>query len=127
MRTLASVAVVSLLLGLPAASRAAAPAPGVPANGGVKVPGPWVALHVLNYETDADLAALEQQLPALAARGVNVLVLEVDYAFESLALGMPSVLGHLFTTWSKQPNVADWPPLAANASLVRQLAGGKGR
>ncbi|MBP7569509.1 MAG: family 20 glycosylhydrolase [Acidobacteria bacterium] len=82
MRTLASVAVVSLLLGLPAASRAAAPAPGVPANGGVKVPGPWVALHVLNYETDADLAALEQQLPALAARGVNVLVLEVDYAFE---------------------------------------------
>jgi hypothetical protein len=43
---------------------------------------PWVALHLLEQRTDADLAAIEGQLPALAALGVNVLVLEVDYAFE---------------------------------------------
>jgi hypothetical protein len=43
---------------------------------------PWVALHLLGYQNDADLESLESQLPELAARGVNVLVLEVDYAFE---------------------------------------------
>jgi hypothetical protein len=43
---------------------------------------PWVALHLLGYQNDADLAAVESQLPDLAARGVNVLVLEVDYGFE---------------------------------------------
>ena len=48
----------------------------------VKAHRPWVALHLLNYSSDADLEALAQQLPALAARGVNVLVLEVDYAFD---------------------------------------------
>lgn len=53
-----------------------------PATRTVKVKGPWVAVHLLNYQTDADLQALEQQLPALAARGINVIVLEVDYAFE---------------------------------------------
>jgi hypothetical protein len=44
--------------------------------------GPWRAMHLLHFESDADLAAVEQQLPALAARGLNVLVLEVDYSFE---------------------------------------------
>jgi hypothetical protein len=48
----------------------------------LKVNGPWVAVHLLNYSMDADLQALAQQLPVLAARGVNVIVLEVDYAFE---------------------------------------------
>jgi hypothetical protein len=71
---LASLLVVSSLL--------AAPASVDGATRTVKVHGPWVALHLLNYEHDADLEALEQQLPSLAARGVNVLVLEVDYAFE---------------------------------------------
>jgi hypothetical protein len=42
---------------------------------------PWVALHLLGYQNDSDLEAIESQLPALAARGVNVLVLEVDYGF----------------------------------------------
>src|SRR5262245_6939451 len=42
---------------------------------------PWVALHLLGYQNDHDLEALERQLPPLAARGVNVLVLEVDYGF----------------------------------------------
>lgn len=44
--------------------------------------GRWVAVHLLHYESDAALEALEPQLPQLAALGVNVLVLEVDYAFE---------------------------------------------
>jgi hypothetical protein len=43
---------------------------------------PWVALHLLDHRADADLEAIESQLPALVALGVNVLVLEVDYAFE---------------------------------------------
>ena len=76
---LTSFLAVSCLLALPVASWAGAPSS---ATRALKVEGPWVALHVLNYESDADLEALEQQLPELAARGVNVLVLEVDYAFE---------------------------------------------
>lgn len=48
----------------------------------VKADRPWVAVHLIGYESDADLEALEQQLPQLAARGVNVIVLEVDYAFD---------------------------------------------
>ena len=34
----------------------------------------------------------------------------------------PGVLGHLFTSWSKPEKLADWPPLAANAGLVRTPA-----
>jgi hypothetical protein len=43
---------------------------------------PWVALHLLHFQNDADLQSIESQLPDLAARGVNVLVLEVDYGFD---------------------------------------------
>jgi hypothetical protein len=56
--------------------------PAAAATRSVKVDGPWVAVHLLNYQNDADLQSLEQQLPDLAARGVNVLVFEVDYALE---------------------------------------------
>src|SRR5262249_41358455 len=42
---------------------------------------PWVALHLLGYQNDRDLESLETQLPQLAARGVNVVVVEVDYGF----------------------------------------------
>jgi hypothetical protein len=45
------------------------------------VQAPWCAYHLLGFETDAALLTLEEQLPALAARGVNVLILEVDYHF----------------------------------------------
>ena len=48
----------------------------------LKVEGNWCALHLLNFQNDADLLRIEAELPALAARGVNVLVLEVDYGFE---------------------------------------------
>jgi hypothetical protein len=43
---------------------------------------PWRALHLLNYNTDADLELLGRQLPKLAERGLNVLILEVDYHFQ---------------------------------------------
>jgi Glycosyl hydrolase family 20, catalytic domain len=66
--------VVSCLLALPVTLAAATRT--------VKVDGPWLAVHLLDYKSDADLEALEQQLPTLAARGVNVLVLEVNYGFE---------------------------------------------
>src|SRR5262249_5542177 len=47
-----------------------------------RIKGPWVAVHLLHYETDADLQAIERQLPELQARGVNILLLEVDFAFQ---------------------------------------------
>ena len=62
---------VPLLIALPTAA----------AEKPAKAGPPWVALHLLGYQTDAYLASLESQLPDLAARGVNVLVLEVDYGF----------------------------------------------
>jgi hypothetical protein len=43
--------------------------------------GEWRAVHVLNYNTDADLEGLARNVPALAGMGVNVVVLEVDYNF----------------------------------------------
>jgi hypothetical protein len=63
---------LSLLVALPAAA----------AETRAKVDVPWVALHLLGFQNDADLESLESQLPELAARGVNALVLEVDYGFE---------------------------------------------
>jgi hypothetical protein len=70
MRAIATL--VSLLVALPAAAAAKRS----PAD------APWVALHLLGFQNDADLESLEGQLGDLAARGVNVLVLEVDYGFE---------------------------------------------
>ncbi len=40
------------------------------------------AFHVINNESDKDLIVLAQQLPQLAAQGINTLFLEVDYNFE---------------------------------------------
>ena len=42
---------------------------------------PWRAVHLLNYNTDADLDALGQNLEALAKQGINVIILEIDYNF----------------------------------------------
>jgi hypothetical protein len=42
---------------------------------------PWRAVHLLDYNTDAELDALGQNLEALAKQGVNVVILEVDYNF----------------------------------------------
>jgi hypothetical protein len=70
MRVLATL--VSLLVALPA----------VAADKRAPAGAPWVALHLIDQKNDADLQAIESQLPDLVARGVNVLVVEVDYAFE---------------------------------------------
>ena len=43
---------------------------------------PWRALHVISYTNDESLGKLEQQLPQLAALGINCLILEVNYGFE---------------------------------------------
>jgi hypothetical protein len=40
----------------------------------------------------------------------------IDY---SQALKNPRMLGHLFSSWSQPPKLADWPPLAAHAEKVR--------
>jgi glycosyl hydrolase family 20 len=42
---------------------------------------PWRAIHLLNYDTDADLDALTNNLEPLAKQGINVIILEVDYNF----------------------------------------------
>ncbi|MFM7021540.1 MAG: chitobiase/beta-hexosaminidase C-terminal domain-containing protein [Flavobacteriales bacterium] len=41
----------------------------------------WTALHVIDYTSDADLEILIRQLPELSAKGINMLMLEVDYNF----------------------------------------------
>ncbi len=41
----------------------------------------WRGVHLLAYDTDADLEALGRDVPTLAAEGVNVIILEVDYNF----------------------------------------------
>ncbi|TMQ32111.1 MAG: hypothetical protein E6K70_20340 [Planctomycetota bacterium] len=42
---------------------------------------PWRGLHLLQCKTDQDLANLAGQVPRLAALGLNVLILEIDYNF----------------------------------------------
>ena len=59
-----------------------AAAPAGAADGRGKNEQAWVALHLIGLQNDADLESIERQLPDLAVRGVNVLVVEVDYAFE---------------------------------------------
>jgi Glycosyl hydrolase family 20, catalytic domain len=46
-----------------------------------KTKQPWRAVHLLDYNTDAQLDALGQNLETLAKQGINVIVLEVDYNF----------------------------------------------
>lgn len=42
---------------------------------------PWRAVHLLNYNSDADLDTLGANLETLAKQGINVIILEVDYNF----------------------------------------------
>jgi hypothetical protein len=42
---------------------------------------PWRAVHLLDYNSDATLEALGQNLGKLADMGINTLILEVDYNF----------------------------------------------
>jgi hypothetical protein len=42
---------------------------------------PWRAIHLLDYDSDAELDGLGQNLENLAKLGINVIILEVDYNF----------------------------------------------
>ena len=42
----------------------------------------WKAIHLLGYENDKDLEELEGIIPSLGSKGINVIILEVDYNFE---------------------------------------------
>jgi Glycosyl hydrolase family 20, catalytic domain len=50
--------------------------------GSAPKPLPWRGLHLIQYRTDKDLENLAGQVPQLAAKGLNVLILEVDYGFD---------------------------------------------
>ncbi len=41
-----------------------------------------ISIHLLGYNNDEDLRELGERIPALAAEGVNLIFLEVDYNFE---------------------------------------------
>jgi hypothetical protein len=41
-----------------------------------------ISIHLLGYNNDDDIAELGERVPALAAEGVNLIFLEVDYNFE---------------------------------------------
>jgi len=43
--------------------------------------GQWRAIHLLDYNSNADLDALGQNLERLVDMGINVVILEVDYGF----------------------------------------------
>jgi hypothetical protein len=43
---------------------------------------PIVAMHLLNYTSDTKLLQLQSLIPDYAAKGINLIVLEVDYNFE---------------------------------------------
>jgi len=53
---------------------------------GCNNPGPdkgekWIAMHFLNYNNDADIEVLGEQMDELALKGINVCILEVDYHY----------------------------------------------
>lgn len=54
---------------------------GAQAGVGPKRGEQWRALHLIGYGSDAELEALGRNVPELAALGVNVLILEVNYNF----------------------------------------------
>jgi Chitobiase/beta-hexosaminidase C-terminal domain/Glycosyl hydrolase family 20, catalytic domain len=45
----------------------------------------WIGIHLLGYNSDADIEKLGERIPALAAEGVNLIFLEVDYNFEFIS------------------------------------------
>jgi hypothetical protein len=53
----------------------------VDAGVGTKQPKPWRAVHLLDYNSDGALDALEQNLENLEKQGINTIILEVDYNF----------------------------------------------
>jgi hypothetical protein len=52
-----------------------------PSDASSKPLQPWRAVHLLAYSNDSDLELLAKSLDGLAAKGINVIILEVDYNF----------------------------------------------
>ncbi|MBN1465926.1 family 20 glycosylhydrolase, partial [candidate division KSB1 bacterium] len=50
--------------------------------GAITPAGPWQAIHLLGSDDDVALQELAETLPGLAERGINVIILEIDYHFE---------------------------------------------
>jgi hypothetical protein len=73
--------VPAVLLAVLAACASSPPAASPPQGSVPMRDGGWRAVHLLNYNTDADLDLLARDVPGLAAAGINVIVLEVDYNF----------------------------------------------
>lgn len=42
----------------------------------------WLAVHLLDYNTDADLEDLSKNIPLLAKTGISIIIFEVDYNFD---------------------------------------------
>jgi hypothetical protein len=70
LRTLLAFLVLALTPGLALADEPARKAP------------KWCGVHLIVFRSDKDLDILASQLPKLAALGVNVLILEVNYNFQ---------------------------------------------
>ncbi len=66
------------MIGVLAQTEPAQPKPSAPATKSQK----WHGVHLLEYNHDADLKKLADDLPKLAALGINFVILEVDYHFE---------------------------------------------
>jgi hypothetical protein len=45
-------------------------------------PGQWRGLHLIHYNNDKDLEALGAHIPKLAERGINLLILEINYHYK---------------------------------------------
>jgi len=45
-------------------------------------PSGWVGIHLLNWTSDSMLTELGKNIPGLAKKGINLIILEVDYSFE---------------------------------------------
>jgi hypothetical protein len=65
-----------LVVGLPGGLSQSSKDPGPPEKAKV-----WRAVHLIDCRTDKDLDTLAGQLPKLAALGINVLILEVNYNY----------------------------------------------
>lgn len=79
MRTSFTLAMTILLGVVTALSNAAV----VAAAAAAKLPpGGYRGLHLISHRSDAELESLRQQLPDLAKMGINLLILEVNYAYQ---------------------------------------------
>lgn len=74
----------------------------------------WRGIH-LGANSDEQVAQLQEQLPGLAALGVNVVVLEVDYSFDFRS--HPEVRSHPFITRPAAHALAE----AAHAQGIRLI------